>query len=439
MSSACRTTLSKSGNRNRRAVANQPTLSKPWLLIASCMMSAVGSLATYLWILSYQATVADYVREPSKESRANAHSYFGYPTPSFRQPLIAAADAAYERNQALVAEIARLQDGAGTGQAETARAIATLVNLVMPAIEHDIDAKRSLLSEAFALAADCPERRAWGTELAAMETPASLPIGTHLESISFNPSTSTAKARCLASDGTFVGKLTTADFQVIDQQGLPWPHFKVTEDNRSFSNASTIVLIDRSLSMEGERMKQLKAGLLRVLEAVTVQTRMRLVAFDHSVDGLTPFTSESSLLQNALNTIQPRGATAIADAAIYAIKELDSQPGVRCILLCTDGQDDKLRAGLKSIVGRCQESNIQVNILAINHAQLDKATLEELANSTGGCLAYAEQPGEIVAQLDFIVNSCKPSYRVRIFPANRPLDSFSIRLRSAPDQLFRIY
>lgn len=438
MKSSYRTTISKPANRNRRAVAAQSAKPLPWLLITWCCLSMLLSIGSFFWISVYQQTVAEYIREPSEDSKSKAHAYDGYPTPSFQQPLLEAADIWFKRHQTEHSEIERLREQERLQKERAANTIATLVDLVMPAIEHNVDAKRGLLSKAIEGVGEGAQGKTWEKQLATIPIATRLPPGARLEPVVFSPTTFTARTSCFTPDGSFVGKLSTVDFQVFDSKGRSWPHFTVTEEDRSFSNASVIVLVDRSLSMEGARMDQLKVGLLKVLESVTTKTQMQIVAFDHGVERLTPFTNDKSILTSAVQGLKPVGATAIADAINYAIGELQQRTGIKCILLCTDGDDKKLRAGLPAIARRCTESNIQVNVLAINHSSLDKATLTELADGTSGTLAYAAQPADIVSQLDVIVNSCKPGYRVRIFPGNRPIESFSLRLRNAPSQLARI-
>lgn len=438
MSATYKTAGNVRANRNRKAVVTEPSQPLPWLAISWCVLSLLASIATVVWVSRYQAAVADYVREPSEESRSKAHAYDGYPTPTFRQPLIEAADIWFERRKAEHSEVERVREQERLLKARNAKAIAAIVKLMMPAIDHNVDAKRALLTEAINAVEEGEARATWAGDLTALGVPHSLPPGAHLESVAYSSSTLTAKTRCVTADGTFVSELSTVDFQVLDNQGNLWPHFTVTEEDRSFSNASVIVLVDRSGSMEGKRMEQLKAGLLKVLGSVTDKTHMQLVAFDHAVEALTPFTNDAAVLQTAVQSLQPRGATAIAEATTYAISQLQPLTGVKTILLCTDGEDEKLRAGLASIVTRCEASDIQVNVLAIDHPKLDKSTLGELADHTSGILAYAGQPEEIVSQLDFIVSSCKPLYKVHIFPGDRPFDSFSLRLRNAPEQFVHL-
>lgn len=441
MSSQCRTTLTTPVKRiQRQQVAMQPKRSVPWVLIVGSILSILTSTASVVWISRYQSTIANYIRDPNEESRAKAHAYIGYPTPTFKQPLIDAADGWYGRNSSSNSELDRLQTLIRVRDTETVRSAVRIVDLLLPTLEHNTDAKRTLLSEAISLVGPGDTQPAWKEELDAIDQAASLPTGAHLGSLSFNPSTATAIVTCLADNDTFVGDLRSVDFQVLDDQNRLWPHFTVTEVDRSFSDASVVILIDRSLSMiDGQRMDQLKNGLRQVLQSVTAKTQMQVVAFDHAVQSLTPFTSDRRVLQSSVDSIQPKGATAIADALNYAIGVLKPRVNAKAIFLCTDGQDEKLRMGLKGIVSRCREADIQVNTLAINHSQLDKAVLEQLANETSGCLAYAEQPNEIVSQLTALVQSCSPSYRVKIFTATRNPTSYSIRLRNVPDQVLQVH
>lgn len=439
MNAPCKTASNVRVNRKKKAqLIEQRQRWRPWFVIAWCVVSVLVSAASVAWISRYQQTVANYVREPNEESRLKAHAWDGYPTPTFQQPLIEAADLWYERHKTEYSEMERLREQEQLLKSRNAAVVAKIVELMMPAIEHNVDATRALLSEAVNAVDEGNDRLVWQDSLASLDVPLGLPVGAHLESISYSPNTMTAKATCIASDGSFVSNLSAVDFQVYDEQGNLWPHFTVNEEDRSFSNASIVVLVDRSGSMEGKRMDQLKAGLLKVLDSVTEKTHIQLVTFDHTVEPLTPFTNDATILRAAVQSIQPRGATSIAEATTYAIKQLQPVAGVKSILLCTDGEDEKLRAGIAPIVAECSTADIQVNVLAIDHPNLDKVTLGELADHTDGILAYAGAPAEIVSQLELIVNSFQPFYRVRIFPGERPFNSFSLRLRNVPNQFVHV-
>ncbi len=115
-------------NRTRKAVLTEPSQSLPWFAIGWCVLSLLASIATVVWISRYQAAVADYIREPSEESRSKAHAFDGYPTPTFRQPLIEAADVWYDRRKSEHSEVERLREQQRLLKARNANAIAALVN-----------------------------------------------------------------------------------------------------------------------------------------------------------------------------------------------------------------------------------------------------------------------------------------------------------------------
>jgi Mg-chelatase subunit ChlD len=415
--------------RSRSKIERRPF---PWLkfiCVVWGILSVLGSIAWAMWIARYQSAVAQYVKAPNEQTHAVAHSFEGYPTPTFRQPLLDAADTWYGKREIDTSEIDRIKLLWNEKTANKDRLIEAFVEKQLYAIDHNHDAKHELLSEALAIVeSDSAAVKRWEGYIKEQPVSSAVPSDMIVKKLAINPDANTHLVGCYQADTPIEG-LTADDFQVIDGTGRLWPHFSVSEVRRSITDSSVIVLIDRSLSMEGARMEQLKAGLMKLVDVVTSKTNMQLVAFDHKVKSLTSFTNDKNVLQSAIRELKPEGATEIAMAIDVALSELKQRTSPRTLILCTDGQDEKLRAGLSAITERCRAINVAVDVLAIEDKSLDRETLTELANSTEGFITYATEPSQIVSKLETLTNGQAHFYRVKIFPGIHSFDSFSIRIR----------
>jgi VWFA-related protein len=401
-------------------------------LLVATLFVTVATGSTYLWLQSsYQTAAAEYVANPTTLTRAKAHAFDGYPTPTFTKPLTEAADKRNAEHWSSLELIDRYQTELAQEKQRAEEAFTKLVARLQFAIDHNIDASATLLSEALPFVSDPVVTAQWEESLKKFLGQSVIPPGAQLSHIATNSEGHLAVVACQGSNGEFIRGLSNSDFQLLDSQQRLWPHFTVCEEPGHLVDGSVLLLVDSSTSMQGERIAQLKTGLKNVLDQVPPSTRLRLVTFNHEVHSLTDFTKDRHIVAEAIDELSVDGATAIAEAIQFSLQEFQSIEGPKSIVLCTDGQDEKLQQNLPQILSLCQSANVFISVLAIDDPTLDRETLQNLSDATGGVLAYATKPSEIVKQLTSLMKAAEPSYRIRIFPGNHSLADFSIQLRGS--------
>ena len=121
--------------------------------------------------------------------------------------------------------------------------------------------------------------------------------------------------------------------------------------------ADIIILIDTSGSMNDEnKIGQAKEAIRVFLEDQTSKNNVGLIEFNTTVRTLTPLGSlESNRAQiiNQVNGLRANGNTALFDAMLAAVKEVDTRSDstrIQAILLLSDGQDTASKTRINDVV-----------------------------------------------------------------------------------------
>jgi Ca-activated chloride channel family protein len=136
-------------------------------------------------------------------------------------------------------------------------------------------------------------------------------------------------------DGKLADDLDRDDF-VVEESGKPRELGAFARGDVPFTAA---LLLDTSLSMEGERLSAALEAARAFLTAVDPLDELKLVLFGDLVRGETPFTNIPEVLSVGLGEPSAGGGTALNDAVYLAAKRLESRSGRKVIVLVSDGVD----------------------------------------------------------------------------------------------------
>jgi Ca-activated chloride channel family protein len=191
-----------------------------------------------------------------------------------------------------------------------------------------------------------------------------------------------------------------ADGRIV--KGLPQDAFDLFEDGARrtisvFSNERVPVglgvLLDTSDSMYGRRIVDARAAVDRFLFTLLDPTdEFFLVAFNHAPRTLTPWTSTPDVVRTALDSIKPSGGTAIYDAVLSAIPQLDRRSRERAaMVIISDGADTASDATLRDVRSALLRSDAFVYAIAIDspdtyaiNRRVNPDALAEITNQSGG-------------------------------------------------------
>jgi Ca-activated chloride channel family protein len=186
--------------------------------------------------------------------------------------------------------------------------------------------------------------------------------------------------------GRFVTGLGKDHFEVFDDKVKQQiAHF--TDDDAPISLG---IVYDVSGSMK-ERIQRSIRALRRFIETSHDDDDFFLIGFNDRAKLIQDFTTSGDQIASHLMFVQPKGSTALYDAAYLAVEKLQQgRHQKKAMLVISDGQDNNSRYTYKELRNRVKEADVQVYAIGITDPASDslagfgRGVLEEITRMTGG-------------------------------------------------------
>lgn len=245
-------------------------------------------------------------------------------------------------------------------------------------------------------------------------------------------------------------RVTVRDANGVPIVGLGPERFEIVEDGRtSFAPSevtmqpnpdaviSVVMVIDVSGSMEGKPIQEAIRAANALLDQLSPQDRVAIVAFADEVASLDPavleegrelgFTTDKNAIRNVVNFLESKIGwdTPLYDAIYKGVKMVSSEPaGKRAVIVMTDGRDERDNAqgvpvkdtgSLSTPDDPINEANrhnipiFPVGLVGLG-GKIDAKYLQRLAERTGGVYQEAPQPEELTPLFQNVVNQLKTQY-----------------------------
>jgi VWFA-related protein len=209
----------------------------------------------------------------------------------------------------------------------------------------------------------------------------------------------------LVTDGRSpIAGLTAADFDLTDN-GTPQTIEQIYVEQLPLN---VVMVLDISGSVQGERLRSLKAGAITVIERLRPRDRAAVVTFSHRLDMGSLLTGDTEALRRSVNTLDAAGSTALRDAAFAALALRTAEATRTLVLLFSDGLDTSSILSEAQVLEIARRSDAIVYTIGIRQDQVrgrsmlplrvaptDHRFLERLSRETAGRLLYAEQNRDI--------------------------------------------
>jgi Ca-activated chloride channel family protein len=159
------------------------------------------------------------------------------------------------------------------------------------------------------------------------------------------------------------------------------------------------LVLDRSTSMQGEKMDIVKATAIQVLRNLRSQDILSVVTFSDRAEVIIPasYHQEKARSEAKIQMVQPSGATEIYQGLEAGAKEvmrsLDARR-INHIILLTDGQTYGDEQQCLALASKLAEHGIGISAMGIGQEWND-IFLDVLSTRTGGSSAYIAQPQDI--------------------------------------------
>jgi tight adherence protein B len=158
---------------------------------------------------------------------------------------------------------------------------------------------------------------------------------------------------------------------------------------------TTILAIDVSRSMRGERFEQAQAAAKAYLETVPRDVYVGIVAYAGNVDLVQVPTLDRAAAAGVIDELTLSLQTRLYDGVIAAIKAAGKQ-GQRSILVLSDGLDTS-KTELDSVTAAIDRTKVRVDVVALGEAARTNAPLEAMASHGDGEVVAAADPESLTA------------------------------------------
>ncbi len=217
--------------------------------------------------------------------------------------------------------------------------------------------------------------------------------------------------------------------------GLDRQHFEVFEDkvkqSIEFFNDDDVpvsmgIVFDVSGSMKG-KVDRARDALKAFIDTSHGDDDFFLVGFNQRASLVAEFT-DGDTLSNKLTLVDPRGQTALYDAAYLGIEKVkQGRHNKRAVLLISDGQDNSSRYTYGELRKQLKEAGVQIYSIGIveigggSGGTLDlqgQAILEEIAQVTGGKAFFPRSAAELEDATTRIALELRHQYSIGYTPTN---------------------
>lgn len=152
---------------------------------------------------------------------------------------------------------------------------------------------------------------------------------------------------------------------------------------------TAVLTIDTSNSMKGERFAGAQQAALSFLDTVPDDVEVGIVTFDSTVDTALEPTLDRDAARTVVKNLELGPETSLYDG-IIAATQLAGDEGQRSLLVLSDGADNNSEATLDDATKAVSDSEVLVDVVALDQTGEAKAALEDVADAGKGQVIDAD-------------------------------------------------
>lgn len=189
--------------------------------------------------------------------------------------------------------------------------------------------------------------------------------------------------------GRLVTDLTQDDF-LVQEDGRPQTVVTFTPGNVPVSLA---LAFDRSFSMRGAPLDAARTAARVLLNELTDDDRVTLIAVGSEVDVVVPLTNDRLAIDQAVHALDAWGSTALHDAVVQAVDAIEPAPGRRALVLVSDGMERHSLRTAEDVYARIRQSDVMIYPVAF--ARRMPPVFRAMAALSGGRASVTRNPEEL--------------------------------------------
>jgi len=113
-----------------------------------------------------------------------------------------------------------------------------------------------------------------------------------------------------------------------------------------------------------------------------------IIGFSSTVDKILPLTNNKEKIDSVINSMEADSLTALYDAMLTGLNQLNTRNGVNVLVALTDGQNNKSKSTWNDVTKKAIILDIPIYIIGLGN--VNKDTLQMIADGTNGQFIYTE-------------------------------------------------
>jgi Ca-activated chloride channel homolog len=243
--------------------------------------------------------------------------------------------------------------------------------------------------------------------------------------------------------GAPVSSLTKDNFRLLED-GVPQA---ISVFNRESELPLSIVLaIDASLSTKKDLKLELLSARKFAHEILRPQDAISVYQFSEIVEELSRFTSDLKQVDDAINRVHVRSATAVYDALFLGADALLRRRGRKVIVVITDGGDTVSQTTYGQALREAQQAEALVYSLIVVPIEASAGrdtggehALIQISHDTGGKYYYASSLDQLDRAFRQISDELRTQYLLAYYPTQRLSESdfrrINVQVTGADEEL----
>ncbi len=214
-----------------------------------------------------------------------------------------------------------------------------------------------------------------------------------------------------------VGNLKKENFRVYEDR----TEQKISVFKHEDIPVSLGLVIDNSRSIE-PRKQRLDAAAVSFVRKGNPEDETFIVHFDDTARLALDFTDSVPDLVDTLSSVKPYGQTAVYDALMLGLGQMDhAKHGKKAILLITDGVDNTSKHTLAEAIEATKRSRVAVytvGLLSASGGQKAEDSLVRIAEASGGRAYFPQNIDEAKSAMERVARDLREQYTIGYFPSN---------------------
>lgn len=167
------------------------------------------------------------------------------------------------------------------------------------------------------------------------------------------------------------------------------------------------LVIDRSMSMKGEKIAEVKRGVMNLLDQLHADDLLTLVFFDNKPEVLADGETVRGRagIEMALDRLNTRGGTNIAsglEAALERLAPRQTRSRVMSLVLLSDGRTISDSERCIELAAHARDMGVSITALGLG-LDWNRDLLDRIAAVSGGGSNFVERPSELQERFDEVI------------------------------------